>query len=352
MTTLRTLSIDDMLQAPRITLEADLEPLIGTRIQPTGFPNLGAAEFQGPSGSSYLLLESAQSVANRLEAVAWDDAMGDLVASLTGLPYVRTSVDGVPTDSIREAHRLNSPYLNGIWEPLRERAGISVLAATKKSKKGKPDASEQPPDEEGERASASVDRRKLAEAVFFYDPNSVLHGVFLEKIIGLARLTRALAGFIEAKGVRLVASGGVKNDRIDPSGKAYSIEVDGKAKSGAEAGFGNVPYARTEYTAEKIVASFSLDTVLLHSYGLGDDAERLLVALALWKIRAFLERGAHLRSACDLVLSGEGLRITRPTSAAVPEREALQEHIVARIAACAKAGKFASPAITDVTFAR
>mgnify|MGYP001555964026 FL=1 len=55
--------------APRLLVEAKLKPLQGTRFQPTGFPNLGAATYQGPGGVDMLLVESAQSMANRLESV-------------------------------------------------------------------------------------------------------------------------------------------------------------------------------------------------------------------------------------------------------------------------------------------
>jgi len=335
------------LAAPRVVIEADLRPLIGSRIQPTGFPNLGAAEFLEPSGSRYLLVESAQSIANRLEAVTWDDEAGDLVSPLRGLPFVRTSVNGVETDSIREAHRLNSPYLYGIWEDLKKRAGIATLSG-KKTKKAPGDDGEG----EAEAASASVDRRKLAQAVFYYDPSAVLHGVFLEKITGLARLTRVLSGFVEAHDVELVASGGVKNDRLDPSGKAYTISRDGKEKGGAEAGFGNVPYARTEYTAKRIVASFVIDTALIRSYGLGEAAERILVALGLWKIATLLEGGMRLRTACDLVVEEDGMRIVRPNAMQMPSIEELDSEIATQRAACERAGSFASPPVTVVSFAK
>ena len=63
---------------PRILIEAMLKPVAGTRIQPTGFPDLGPATYEAPDGNggtvSTLLVESAQSMANRLEAVCWDDA--------------------------------------------------------------------------------------------------------------------------------------------------------------------------------------------------------------------------------------------------------------------------------------
>jgi CRISPR-associated protein Csb1 len=336
--TTQILDLDAALAEPRVVIEAELEPLIGSRIQPTGFPNLGAAEFVEPGGQRYLLVESAQSIANRLEAVSWDEGAGDLVAALHGLPYVKTSVGGVATDSIREAHRLNSPYLRELWPMLAERAGISQLKAKKKK------ASESP-DDEAESASASVDRQKLAQAVFYFDPSSVLHGVFLEKITGLARLTRIVTGFVEAHGVELVASGGVKNDRIDPSGKAYKGD-----KGGAEGGFGNVPYARTEYTARQIVASFAIDTSLIRAYRLGAPAERLLLALALWKIQKLLEYGMRLRTACDLIVRPDGLHVKRPLSTALPAIPDLERIIGDQISACAASGAFADPCVTSVAF--
>ncbi len=317
--------------AVRILIEVNLRPAQGARFQPTGFPSLGAAVFRGPNNAEMLLVESAQSMANRLEAVAWDDAADDLVPVFAGLPYVATTVDGRTTDSIREAHRLNSPYLiGGIKDELSKLAGI----AGKKSK-GKASSEDGEADE-----SSGVDLRKLARAVFHFDPSSVLHGVFLEKIVGAARLTRVLSAFVEATGVRAAESGGVKNDRIDPVGRG---------KGGADKGFGNVPYARTEYTAEKITAYFSVDLALVRSYGLGAPAEQLLVAIALWKIRKFVEVGTRLRTACDLEQEGEP-RVTRPSGFMLPSSDDLEKIIIGDIKRCREAGLFAEPARTVVEF--
>ena len=63
--------------------------------------------------------------------------------------------------------------------------------------------------------------RQLAALIFKYDANAVLHGVFIAKSNlagGRLRLSRALSGFIEASNTRAAESGGVKNDRVDPSG--------------------------------------------------------------------------------------------------------------------------------------
>jgi CRISPR-associated protein Csb1 len=50
----------------RLLMTVPLKPVQGDRFQPTGFPSLGAATYQTSHGCQ-LLVESAQSMANRLE---------------------------------------------------------------------------------------------------------------------------------------------------------------------------------------------------------------------------------------------------------------------------------------------
>lgn len=302
--------------APRILLEADLKPLQGTRLQPTGFPDIGAATYKLPDGTEMLLVESAQSVANRLEVVCWDDARDDLVEVLAGMPYVRVLRDGKPlTSSIQEAHRLNSVYIE------------------------KSDGFDRIKQEIGE--AEPVDRRRLARALLKLDPASLVHGTFLESISGTMRLARALSGFIEARGVQVVASGGVKNDRV-----SAGTEADSNAT--AKEGFGNVPFHRDEYTAASVTAFFSLDLAQLRGYGLGAEAERFLVALSLWKVRRFLETGLRLRTACDLDLLE--LRVTRPAGWTLPERGELEAELKASIQALTSKEAFGRPPVLEVNY--
>lgn len=133
-------------------------------------------------------------------------------------------------------------------------------------------------------------------------------------------MTRALSGFIEARNVNAADSGGVKNDRVDPSGDTNK-------------GFGNVPYHRTEFTAEEIKAYFNLDLALLRGYGLGDDATKLLVYLALYKVRRFLSSGLRLRTACDLEVVGE-LKVAAPDGFAIPDEQALLDECKRLIGVC------------------
>ncbi len=67
---------------PRLLIEADLQPVQGARFQPTGFPDLGAAEFDGPDGRRMLLVESAQSVANHLERTVFKEFSRDTVSEV------------------------------------------------------------------------------------------------------------------------------------------------------------------------------------------------------------------------------------------------------------------------------
>lgn len=318
-----TLDLSALADEPRLLIEADLQPLQGTRFQPTGFPDLGAATYKGPDGTTdMLLVESAQSVANRLEVVCWDEAADDWVHPLKGLPVVKVlDADGAPlTNSVLEAHRLNSPYI-------LEGKDTSVLDMLKAELAGM---------EEG-----MVDIGQLARTLVRVDTNAALHGIFLAKkelAGGRLRLPRALSGFIEAEDVHVAASGGVKNDRVDPSGETKK-------------GFGNVPFARDEYVAPKITAYFNLDLAQVRGFALPDAVEELLVALALFKIRRFLRTGLRLRTACDL--EPVAVRVTRPTGFALPQESELSGMLPGLIErAASHEGLFNNPPVTTVTYTK
>lgn len=313
-------------EQPRLLLEAQLRPIQGKRFQPTGFPDLGTAKYEAPGANGkvdMVLVESAQSMANRLEAVCWDAGRDTVVDVLDGIPYVHVDLweQGQTTNSIIEPHRLNSPYI-------LESDDTTVLDKLKLRL--------------ADRERGQVDLQELARVLAEMDANSLLHGVFLAKrdlAGGRYRLPRALSAFIEATGVAPADSGGVKNDPVDPRGDRNK-------------GFGNVPFHRTEYTAECITAFFNLDLAQIRAYPLGTTGERFLIALALWKMRKFLETGLRLRTACDLVMNGE-LTVTRPADGfSVPSTAELEADLPALIAACTSGGIFGEPPVTRMTFKR
>ncbi len=303
----------------RLLLEVDLKPIQGTRFQPTGFADLGAAVFQHPDGRRRLLVESAQSMANRLEAVILRQA--DLIPELSGIPYVRVKLKGASeavTSSLVEAHRINSPFIIG--NPSFEELFRQVT---------------------GYRTSELLDWPKLARGVFRLDPNSLIHGVFMANFEdGRIRFPRALSAFVEAEDVGEAASGGVKINPLDPTG---TIRTPGLSKDV----YGNVPYHRMEYTAARITAYFNIDLALWRGYELPDEAQEFLLLLSLYKIRRLLETGLRFRTACDLTPASP-LRSVRPDGVEIPESRQLLEAVKESIKKCAAAGLFAEPPVTEL----
>lgn len=303
----------------RQLFDVELVPIAGSRFQPTGFPDLGAAEFRRPvmtNGSvtwhDALILESAQSMANRMEGVGWDAAADEPVAALRGLPYVRVTAEAdgrYLTSSRTEAHRLASAFvkdatLDGreMKEVIRERLGM--------------------------RDDTPLAPRQIARAVFGLDPLCLIHGVFFAEAAsvwpGQPKVPRAVTGFIEAIDVERAISGGVKRDVV-----RHSL---GDLTGGTAEGYGTVPYHRVEYTAARIVASFVVDLSQMAAYGLGDSATRLLHAIARWEIRSLLDAGLRLRTACDLITATDELRDR--SGAPLPSQQELEGEVRRLVAEC------------------
>ena len=180
---------------PRLLLEATLRPLQGSRFQPTGFPNLGHAAYESPDGTGQtVLVESAQSMANRLEAVCWDNVADDWVEPLRGLPFVQvnwTRRDQHLTNSLIEAHRVEfaSTFCEGKDKSVREHAQGPAGASLEQ---GRP---------------FDLIAQLVRGCSWSSTSNALLHGVFLAKKelaggrdSGLPR--SHCPSFVEAQGAR------------------------------------------------------------------------------------------------------------------------------------------------------
>ena len=133
-----------------------------------------------------------------------------------------------------------------------------------------------------------------------------------------------MSAFIEADDVQVAPSGGVKNDHVNPSWPKPEV-----AK-----GFGNVPFARDEYTAESITLYVNLDLAQIRGYGLGDAVERLLILLSLYKLRALTNEGMRLRTACDLQVKNEVINAAMPRQWLLPALDDLEEDLRSAILEC------------------
>ena len=313
MTDLQTL-----LAAPRVTLRASLAPIAGTRFQPTGFPDLGAATYPSPTepGVTLMLVESVQSMANRLEAQLWPVGALAPIDVIEGLPFVRVATkDGeYLTSSRTESHRLASAYVkdgdfNGVKGVtlIQERFGLQV---------GRP-----------------LDHQSIQRSIFELDPMCLLHGVFFAdaKWHGQPKIARAITAFIEAEGVQEAYSGGVKFDHVSNTGDDGAPKAEG-GKKASEEGRGNIPYPRTEYVARSITASVVIDTAQIRRYHLEESQRELLLALGLYEVLSLFNEGLRLRTACDLEVVGE-IAVDRPAGAVLPDLATVEGWVRERLPA-------------------
>lgn len=341
------LSIDfeKLKDVPRLLIEAELQPVQGDRFQPTGFPDLGAAVYERPDGKRMILVESAQSIANRLEATILDESEIGIAKEFEGLPYIVTTIcddKGNPigrTSSLIEPHRINSPYIiGGLTQPDtnskgKERQFKELFVEKAEYQKG-----------------GQLPWKSIAAAYLFYDPNSLIHGSFINVIDGRLRVPRAISGFIEAEDVNEVASGGVKSDVVDSTGE---LQLKNQTKEEKKKYvYGNIPYHRMEYTAKRITAYFNLDISLLEGYGLPDESIKLLITLGLYKVRRLLNQDLRLRTACDFIVKDK-VKVKKQNGSAFddfvfPEEGELIKILQEKIRTCNSLGLFTDPSVTEL----
>ena len=292
------LDLTPLNSASRLLVEAELKVATGGggRFQPTGFPDLGPALYRGADGANWLLVESPQSMANRLERVCWadgdgeNDGVGDYNKDCKGIPYVRaTDADNRGlTASTLEAHRLASPY---IWNtqpfenPENRGEFVTLSDYLKRTLFSLAE-------------NRMVPWKKVAEGLVRIDPGCLLHGVWFNEASfagGKVRLTRALSGYIEAQDPSTANFGFQKRD-------AVSDRTDKEAGQSAAEGFGSVIGPKQHFTSASIKAYFQVDLERLRSYGLSETQVHALAAWAIYKIRRVLVSSrdgvADLRTEC------------------------------------------------------
>jgi len=198
--------------------------------------------------------------------------------------------------------------------------------------------------------------RNHASRLLKLDPNSLLHGVWLSTKVdgsgrskkaicgGKVRFPRILSAYIEAKSPQQANWGGVKRERIFDQAESGTTD--------AEAGFGSIPFPRSDFTAPDIRVFFSFDLQLLRTLALGErgeqrqmgvttrtpkkrtlgerqgnltDEEGFLVLWSLYKIERFLSSGLTLRSNCQFTRGA--LKINEPNSFSWPTPEGLTSEL-------------------------
>ena len=277
--------VDELLLQDRVLVSAELHLANGSFFQPTGFPDIGACVYTDGAGQRRCLVESEQSMANRLEAVCME-APGVWRKPLAGqLPVIRVQdkKNRLLATNLTEPHRVASSYVlegdvNGtkLQEKLAKHLGLA-----------------------GDGTWPLEGRQKLTQAVFALDPAAILHGFqFMQwETVGLraARLLHARLEATLADAEGEVHYGLVKVDSIEPQSSAAKKSNKGQSIAHKE-----------RYVPKSIQATFEIDVLALRERSLvpasdgngaaadgsrNQAAQRFLLALALWKIQRFITNG-------------------------------------------------------------
>lgn len=285
-----------------LVLTAMLEPIVGDRFQPAGFPEIGHVIYKAPredgSTENVCIVDSVASMANHLERVCQRSAHDlELVDELRGMPYIRCVTNGtkgqspesdreVVVTSLTEGHRIaSSMFLDG-----KRLENDSLAESTYEQHLVTKFGIEIP---KSSKAHPPAERMwDVFTTIFEADPNSLVHGVLFPQ--WQIKIPRALTAHLEALGA----------SRVDRSGVKFDKGLGPKSDKRVQAIF-----AVDDTTAESIRATFILDVSLIRSFGRKKDEktvgllekqQEFLVALALWKIQKLLESPFRFRSGCHL----------------------------------------------------
>jgi len=297
--------LDQLYSHERVSIRAELA-LEGARfLQPTSFPDIGFCIYRDKDGDNWCLVESEQSMANRLESVCMRSP-GVWVDDFNQLPVivVKNEQGKLLATNLTEPHRIASSY-------------ILESKITNSSKSFK-ECFEKKIELLNGKVWPLDKRPKLEQLVFALDPAALLHGFqFVEwGVVGL-RQTRLLHARLEATLAPEpeVSYGMVKLDQIEPGESSQEKTNMGQSIS-----------VKGRIIPEKIIAMFDIDVLGIRNLSLDDDNHsKFLFALALWKIGAFLsgkpsfdprnratDSSLRLRTDCYLSCNGK-LRWTAGT---------------------------------------
>lgn len=260
--------LDRLYAHDRVVITAALEVGNGRFLQPTGFPDIDACLYRDKKGRRWCLVESEQSMANRLEAVCMRSP-GVWVDDLRGLPViaVKKKAGALLTTNLTEPHRIASSY---VLEGKRDGEQEDIKAKVARGIGLDNDGDFWPLDKRGD----------LERLIFALDPAALLHGFqFVQwKFVGL-RQTRLLHARLEAElaDEPEVHYGMVKWDAIEPENTGEPRANKGQPIS-----------AKSRIVPKSVTATFEIDLLGIKSLALEEEQRKFLLGLALWKVGAFL----------------------------------------------------------------
>jgi CRISPR-associated protein Csb1 len=275
----------DLTHVTTANTSIDINFAVKGAFNPSIFPNVGRLIFR-QQDKDCLIMDSFASVSNMLEGTV--QLPGTEAPIFEGLPYIRMvdQAGAYRATSLTLPHRIASGYL------------LKNKSAMLNGKKF------------GDGIKAEIITNGLHKTLLKYCPMSLLHGVWFSQLEGgNYKISKSITGSLLAVDVKEAIVGGVSMDVVWKSAETLDLaEFDltssgEKTSSGDKAsklGVGMIPHSTTRYVCDRVVGSFQIGDLQIESYPIPPEGKRLLKALAVYELLAFIETVPMHRTDCNL----------------------------------------------------
>jgi CRISPR-associated protein Csb1 len=267
----------DLTHVTTANTSIDIKFEVKGAFNPSIFPNVGRLIFRQQE-KDCLIMDSFASVSNMLEGTI--QLPGTEAPIFEGLSYIRMvdQAGAYRATSLTLPHRIASGYL------------LKNKSAMLNGKKF------------GDGIKAEIIANGLHKTLLKYCPMSLLHGVWFSQLEGgNYKISKSITGSLLAVDVKEAIVGGLSMDTVWKSAETLDLsDFSDSPKKASEAGVGMIPHSTTRYVCDRVVGSFQIGDLQIESYPIPAEGKRLLKALAVYEILAFIETVPMHRTDCNL----------------------------------------------------
>jgi CRISPR-associated protein Csb1 len=266
----------DLTHVTTANTSIDINFAVKGAFNPSIFPNVGRLIFRQQE-KDCLIMDSFASVSNMLEGTV--QLPGTEAPIFEGLPYIRMvdQAGAYRATSLTLPHRIASGYL------------LKNKSAMLNGKRF------------GDEIKAEIVANGLHQTLLKYCPMSLLHGVWFSQLEGgNYKISKSITGSLLAVDVKEAIVGGVSMDGVWKSADNLDLSDFDKADKASNLGVGMIPHSTTRYVCDRVVGSFQIGDLQIESYPIPAEGKRLLKALAVYEILAFIETVPMHRTDCNL----------------------------------------------------
>jgi CRISPR-associated protein Csb1 len=267
----------DLTHVTTANTSIDINFAVKGAFNPSIFPNVGRLIFR-QQDKDCLIMDSFASVSNMLEGTI--QLPGTEAPIFEGLPYIRMvdQAGAYRATSQTLPHRIASGYL------LKNKS--AMLNGQKF----------------GDGIKAEIIANGLHQTLLKYCPMSLLHGVWFSQLEGgNYKISKSITGSLLAVDVKEAIVGGLSMDSVWKSAETLDLsDFSDSPKKASEAGVGMIPHSTTRYVCDRVIGSFQIGDLQIESYPIPAEGKRLLKALAVYEILAFIETVPMHRTDCNL----------------------------------------------------